>query len=141
MIIIDTNVISEAMREKPDERVMLWYRSLDAHNAFTTAITEAELLAGILRLPAGKRRDRLTTLLGNKIKADFKGRILPFDTTTTSAYARINSKRRALGKPINALDAQIAAICSCHGATLATRNTKDFEDTGIIVVNPWEHTS
>jgi predicted nucleic acid-binding protein len=125
------------MKEAPDEQVMAWYRSIDASAAYTTAVNVAELHYGIQRLPAGKRRDRLSTLFQEKLAKDFDGKVLAFDTESAQGFAIVTCTRQAAGRPIDVMDAQIAAICARHSATLATRNTRDFEDTGVTVVNPF----
>ncbi len=102
----------------------------------TTAITLAEVFYGIARLPVGARRASLNQA-GAEVFASFEHRILVFDSRAGLEYSRIVTERDFVGSPINGFDAQIAAICSVHQATLATRNTKDFRDTGIDLVNPW----
>jgi len=104
---------------------------------FITSITVAEILYGVEILPAGKRRERLNAETEAMFAQDFGGQILFFDEQAARAFAQIASARRKLGRPIAELDAQIAAIASVHGAALATRNTADFEDCGVQLVNPW----
>lgn len=135
MIIIDTNVVSEMMRPEPDMTVLAWADA--AGKLHTTAITVAEVDYGIARLPEGRRRDRLT-MLAAAVFADFGEVILPFDTHAAHQYAEIVAGRERGGRPIAIADAQIAAICASRQATLATRNTRDFDETGISLVNPWQ---
>lgn len=137
MILLDTNVISELMRAEPSPEVLAWFAARDAADLFLTAVTEAELRTGIAILPEGQRRDRLQVALDAMIAEDFAGRVLPFDSPAARAYARIASTRRAAGRPIAEADCQIAAIASATGAAVATRNTKDFEDSGPTIINPW----
>lgn len=138
MIVLDTNVLSEFIRREPDEGVTRWLDSLDAAAVATTAITAAELLYGVARLPAGRRKERLSEAVRGLIEEDLDCRIEPFDATAATHYADLLSDREAAGRPISVADAQIAAICRKLGATLATRNTSDFEDTGIKLLDPWE---
>jgi len=137
MIIIDTNVVSELMRAKPDPAVLAWFAGHAADTLFLTAVSEAELRIGAAVLPAGQRRDRLVGAINAMIDQDFAGRILPFDSPAAHCYAEIAAARRGGGKPIMDADCQIAAIARACGAAIATRNVKDFEGCGIDVINPW----
>lgn len=104
-----------------------------------TAVAIAELLFGVRRLPAGKRRDRLHLLVESTTGPYLReGGVLPFDGAAAGPYADVLVQRARAGLPIQTADAQIAAICLAHGAVLATRNTKDFVQTGVEVVNPWD---
>ncbi|MHB8318907.1 MAG: PIN domain-containing protein [Acidimicrobiales bacterium] len=135
MIIIDTNVISEMMRDEPHPEVLAW--TATAGRLHTTAITLAEVGYGIARLPGGQRRDQLTATAA-RVFADFDEVIVSFDARAARRYGRIVASREELGRPIATADAQIAAICVSLDASLATRNTADFDATGISVINPWE---
>jgi predicted nucleic acid-binding protein len=137
VILLDTNVLSELIRRDPDDGVLSWTDSLDTALVATTAITAAEILYGAARLPAGRRRDRLSEAVHRLIEDDFDGRVEPFDATAAAHYAALVSDRERAGRPISAADAQIAAICRKLRATLATRNTDRFEATGIDLINPW----
>lgn len=138
MIVIDTNVISEMMRDEPDPRVLAW--TATAGRLHTTAITLAEIEYGIHRLPNGRRRDRLTAA-ADRVFADFDDVILAFDARAARRYGAIVAGREQAGLPITTADAQIAAICASRNATLATRNIDDFEAAGVDLINPWEDTS
>ncbi|HEY2536362.1 MAG TPA: type II toxin-antitoxin system VapC family toxin [Solirubrobacteraceae bacterium] len=138
MILLDTNVLSELIRREPNEGVVGWLDSLDASEVATTAITAAELLYGAARLPRGRRKQRLSQAIDELIEEDLDGRVEPFDVTAAAHYAALVSDRDALGRPISVADAQIAAIARKLRATLATRNTDDFENTGIDLVDPWK---
>jgi len=137
MIILDTNVVSELMKPAPSKQVREWLGRLSRFGVFVTAITEAELLFGVELLPEGKRRSALQLAIAAMLAEDFAGRVLPFDSLAAQRFAHIASARRSVGRPMARSDAQIAAIVSARGATLATRNTSDFEGCGITVVNPW----
>ena len=104
----------------------------------TTAITQAEILYGVEMLPAGKRRTRLAAAVEKVFSQEFRDRILPFDEDAAHFFPKIVAGRDALGRPISQLDAMIAAVARSHRATLATRNTPDFEHCGVRVVNPWD---
>jgi toxin FitB len=138
VILLDTNVISELARNVPDPGVLSWLDSLEISDVATTAITAAELRYGVARLPDGQRKRDLTGVIGGILTEDFNGRILPFDESASVRYADIVVGRERIGRPIGVADAQIAAICRDLGATLGTRNTADFEETGIEVINPWD---
>jgi predicted nucleic acid-binding protein len=138
VIVLDTNVLSELIRRDPDDGVLRWLDSLDAATIATTAITAAELLYGIARLPAGRRRDLLSEAAHRLIEDDLGGRVEPFDASSATHYAALVSGRGREGRPIGIADGQIAAICRNLGATLATRNTDDFERTGIDLIDPWQ---
>jgi toxin FitB len=138
VIVLDTNVLSELIRRDPDEKVLQWMDSLDAATVATTAITTAELLYGIARLAPGRRRDLLGEAAHRLIEDDLAGRVEPFDAASAADYAELVSDRERAGRPIGLADGQIAAICRNLEATLATRNTGDFEDTGIDLIDPWQ---
>lgn len=137
MIVLDTNVISELMRPTPSPEVATWLSRETPADVFLTAVTEAELRYGVALVPDGRRRRALERVVEEIIREDFRGRVLPFDSQVAPAYARIVSERRAAGRPISQLDAQIAAIALTHAATLATRNVRDFEGCGLELVDPW----
>lgn len=137
MIVLDTNVISELTRQTPDPGVLSWLDSQTASEVATTAVTAAELWYGVARLPAGHRKRELTAAIRGLLTEDFHGRVLPFDERASVRYADIVSSREQIGRPIGVAGAEIAAICRDLGATLATRNIADFEETGIELINPW----
>ena len=140
MIILDTNVISELARIDPEPNVVTWLDSLPATEIATTAITAAELMYGVARMPDGRRRAALAEIIDALLNEDFRDRVQPFDSQAANQYATVVVSREKLGRPVSMADAQIAAICRVHGATLATRNTGDFTDTGISLLNPWDAT-
>ena len=136
MIILGTSVLSEVFRPRPDTRVAVWMESL-ADDVAITAITLAELLAGVRRLPNGRRRETLSTAVSTTVQTYRSTRVPAFDSSAAEHYATILAAREHAGLPISMADAQIAAICRAHGASCATRNTKDFAQTGIELINPW----
>lgn len=137
MIILDTNVISEAMSPTPDSAVSHWLTSQPGHTLFTTTISVAEVLFGIELLPVGKRRSTLINSAETMFARLFAGRILGFDEAAARTFPSLAVERRLRGRPITLFDAQIAAIARATGAVLATRDTRDFEGCGIRLVNPW----
>lgn len=138
MIVLDTNILSELMRSGPDGAVLAWMSRQSRMTLFITAITQAEILYGLALLPEGRRRDLLIAAARAMFEEDFSGRILPFDGEAARVYAEIASRRRQAGEPISQFDAQIAAITQSRGASLATRNTRDFLNCGITLINPWD---
>jgi predicted nucleic acid-binding protein len=137
MIVLDTNVISEVLRQNPSAKVLEWMRSEPLASLFTTAITEAELLYGIALLPDGRRRQSLETTVTMILTEDFSERILPFDSAAAREFAEIAASRRRSGRPISDADARIAAIARSRGAAVATRNIEDFTDCRLSVIDPW----
>ena len=138
MKILDTNVVSELIRQNRDENVVAWVDAQPLAELFVTAITEAELRSGVATMPSGKRKKALEADVHGILQQEFAGRILPFDSKAAIEYAAIVSARRALGNPISQFDAQIAAIARANGAeALVTRNVADFANAGVAVINPW----
>jgi toxin FitB len=137
MIILDTNIVSELMRPTPAPTVLAWLRRQTGSDLYTTAITAAEIRYGIARLPDGSRKRDLARAAG-EVFAAFPDQILPFDDPAAAAYADLVAQRERLGTPINGFDGQIAAICRRHAASLATRNGRDFQDTGLAITDPWQ---
>jgi predicted nucleic acid-binding protein len=137
VIIVDTNLISEFTRMRPSGAVMQWLRFQDARELFVTSVSEAEMFLGAMLLPRSKRRDDIIEEVQAIFDRNFRDRILPFNSPAARAYAAITAERRRLGRPISTADAQIAAIARSRGATLATRNVRDFEYCGIAIVDPW----
>jgi len=138
MIILDTNVISELFRAQPNPKVVSWVVSLSGEVAIT-AITVAELLAGVHRLPGGRRKDLLAKDIETALKPYRNSQsLLLFDSEAARYYADVVVHREKAGQPISTADAQIAAICLAHNATCATRNVKDFAHTGVQLFNPWD---
>ena len=137
MIILDTNVLSEVMRPAPAAEVLAWLAAQTAASLYTTSVTQAEILHGLMLLPAGRRRRALEAAATAVFAEDFGGRILGFGTEAAPPYAQIASQGRRAGRPISHFDAQIAAIARANGAAIATRNVADFADCGVALVDPW----
>lgn len=137
MIILDTNVVSELMKPTPSAAVVRWVALQPVTSLYTTSITEAEILHGVMLLPPGKRRHGLQAAAEAMFSEDFAHRVLPFGSDAARAYATIASLRHRAGRPISHFDAQIAAIGRSARAAIATRNTADFEECGVGLINPW----
>lgn len=137
MIVLDTNVISEVFRPRPDARVVAWLEAL-AGDVAITAVTLAELLAGVHRLSDGKRKSALAGRIDAALQPYRETQaILAFDDEAADYYADVVVARERAGMPISTADAQIAAICRARRASCATRNTKDFAQVGIELIDPW----
>ncbi|MDE0267992.1 MAG: type II toxin-antitoxin system VapC family toxin [Acidimicrobiaceae bacterium] len=137
MIVLDTNVVSELMRPSPSPAVEAWMTEQDTTSLFFTATGEAELRYGVALMAAGRRHDELASTVEAMLREDFAERILPFDSAAARAYATIASTRRSSGYPLAQSDGQIAAIARSRHMAVATRNTRDFKDTGVNLINPW----
>jgi predicted nucleic acid-binding protein len=137
MIVLDTNVLSEALRPVPEPTVLNWLANQPRASLFITTVTRGEILCGIRLLADGKRRRGLWDAARKIFDEDFADHVLSFDSDAADTYADIAASRRIAGKPISQFDAMIVAMARSRGAGLATRNVKDFEDCGIDVVNPW----
>jgi toxin FitB len=139
MIVLDTNVLSEILRPTPDDPVLAWLAGQPRSSLFTTTITEAELLYGVHLLPDSHRKAVLNRAVSEVFLSDFAGHVLEFDSDAAAAYAEISASRKSMGRPISQFDASIAGIARSRGASVATRNVKDFCDCGVDVINPWAH--
>ena len=137
MVVLDTNVLSELMRPAPDSVIASWVAERATSSLHITAVSEAELRFGLAIMPPGRRRDGLAKGLERMLHAGFANRILPFDSAAASVYAEIAAARRTMGRPIPEADCQIAAIARSRGMGVATRNVRDFADTGLEVIDPW----
>jgi toxin FitB len=135
--LLDTNVVSEWVKPRPDAGVVAWLADVDEDRVFVSVITLAELRYGIERMATGKRRTRLDEWLRNELPLRFEGRILSINGATADAWGKIVARNEALGRPISVTDAFIAATVEVHGLTLVTRNASDFEPTLKSIVNPW----
>ena len=140
MILLDTNVVSEAMKPESHHRVRDWLDAQAAETLFLSSVTIAELMFGIGALPNGKRKDNLAAALEGVLEL-FEARILPFDTKAARRYADIAVKARAAGKGFPTPDGYIAAIAAAHGFAVASRDTSAFTTAGLTVIDPWTATA
>ena len=136
MIVLDTNIISELMKTRPDMRVLNWSKTIGAQTVTTTSICCAEIYAGLSILQDGKRKQGLITVFSLVLETVL-GDVLPFDDKAAKIYGELYANQRERGAPTPQNDLMIAAITKAHSATLITRNTKDFEGCGIELVNPF----
>lgn len=138
MIVLDTNVVSELMRPQPAPTVLGWVNAQPADQLWLCSVVVAELLHGVGRLADGARKRQLADMVEAMVFDDFAGRTLAFDVEAAAACAQMVVQRETSGLPISMADAQIGAICAVHGATLATRNTRDFAKLDLNLINPWD---
>jgi predicted nucleic acid-binding protein len=135
--LLDTNVISEWVKPRPNAGVVAWLAGADEERIFLSVITVAELRYGIERMAAGNRRRRLEAWVGNELPLRFEGRLLSIDSAIADTWGKVMARRDAAGRPMSVTDAFIAATAEAHGLTLVTRNVADFEATLKVIVNPW----
>lgn len=138
MVVLDTNVISELFKPVPDASVMVWVGALPGDDLYTTAITRGELMFGLYCMPNGRRRTDLLQNVTRLFEQKLAGHVLPYDMAAADAHAAIAAAGRAQGHPVEQSDSMIAGIARSRGATLATRNVRDFADCGITLVDPWQ---
>lgn len=139
MILVDTNIISELMRAEPEPAVLAWIDRAPRNTLYTSVIVQAEIIYGVQCLPAGRRREGLDAQAAAIFAIEFAGRILPVTEAVAAHYASIAAQRRQAGRSFGLFDTLIAATARSAGAAVASRNTKDFKDCGVDVINPWEH--
>jgi hypothetical protein len=140
MILLDTNVVSEAIKPQPEPKVIAWLDAQAAETLFLSSITVAELLFGMSVLAEGRRKESLTVLIDGLLE-QFAGRILAFDTSAARRYGDIAARARAAGKGFPTPDGYIAAIAAAKGFAVASRDTSAFKAAGLMVINPWVVTS
>jgi predicted nucleic acid-binding protein len=138
MIVLDTNIVSEMMKNTPSSAVIKWIDEQETTQLFVTTITIAEIEYGIRALSESRRRHSLENAFNAVLREAFAQRILSFDETAAYNYGKIMSHRKEIGRPMSILDGQIAAIAFTHEKTIATRNIRDFSDCRLKLVNPFE---
>lgn len=137
MILLDTNVLSAVMRADPDRSVVAWLDTQPPESVWTTAITIFEIRFGLELLADSRRRRRLEAAFEQILRDEFEGRVLPFDSPAAEASGTIAARLRREGRPVEIRDVQIAGIAAARRATLATRNVRHFERSGITLLDPW----
>jgi hypothetical protein len=135
--LLDTNVVSEWVKPRPDPHVVAWLDEVDEDRVFLSVVTLAELRHGIDRLPAGRRRERLDEWLREELPDRFESRVLAIDPAVADAWGRIVAQRERSGRPIGTMDAFVAATAEVHGLTLVTRNASDLRPSVKSVFDPW----
>jgi predicted nucleic acid-binding protein len=137
MIVLDTNVVSEAMKPEPHPAVRAWLNDQATETLYLSSVALAELLFGIAALPSGKRKEMLTLALDG-LMGLFRDRVLPFDIDAARCYAELAVTAKASGRGFPTPDGYIAAIAASRDFTVASRNTAPYEAAGVVVINPWE---
>lgn len=137
MILLDTNVLSALMRREADPVAVAWLDAQPPESIWTTAITVFEIRFGLEILARGRKRKALEEAFASALAEDFDGRVLAFDQAAADAAAAIAARQRQTGRPVEIRDVQIAGIVAARRATLATRNIRHFEGTGITLIDPW----
>lgn len=138
MYLIDTNCLSELTRLRPDANVIEWFSSHEETKMYLSVISLGELVKGIDRLPDSAKKDKLNNWIQHNLKSRFQNRILPISESIAIQWGSIQAKMKNQGTPLPAIDALIAATAFVHNLAIVTRNTKDFELTGISLINPWD---
>jgi len=136
--LLDTNCISEAVRPKPEPRVLEWLEAADESLLFLSVLTLGEIRKGLALLPQSKRRTQLETWLEVELRARFSGRILPIDAGVSDRWGLLAAESSRKGRPLATIDALLAATAFHFNLTIVSRNTNDFTHTSVPVLNPWE---
>jgi len=135
--LLDTNVVSELVKPRPDDHVLRWIEETDESILFLTVLTLGEIRKGVERLRSGRRRGRLESWLQVDLPSRFQDRILPIDAAIADRWGRISAIATAKGKPVPVIDGLLAATAIHHNLTLVTRNSSDVSGTGVATLNPW----
>jgi predicted nucleic acid-binding protein len=136
--LLDTNVISEWTKPRPERRVVAWLQAAEQERLYLSVLAFAEVRLGIERLPAGAKRDRLTLWLDQDLAEWFEGRIIGIDLDIASAWARLVARGRTAGRTPPILDAFMAATALVHGMTLVARDSGAAAWPEVPLLNPWE---
>ena len=136
--VLDTNVISELMKPQPDRHVVAWVDARDNESLFLSAITIGELMRGVAKLPSGARRTATEAIINDALIPQFASRILPVTHLVMMTWATLTITCERAGQTLPAIDRMIAATALHNRMTLVTRNTRDFRDTGVPLIDPWE---
>jgi predicted nucleic acid-binding protein len=135
--LLDTNVVSEWVKPRPDPGVITWLAEVDEDRVFLSVVTLAELRYSIERMPVGARRNRLNLWLREELPLRFTGRILPVTPAVAEAWGYVAARSQAGGRTMSIMDTFLAATVEVHGLTMVTRNVADFSVLGHSVLNPW----
>jgi predicted nucleic acid-binding protein len=136
--LLDTCVISEFVKPKPERKVVEWLNEADTEQVFLSVVTLGEIQFGISNKPTSNRRTELEAWLKVNLVAQFAGRILPLDAETLLTWGRMTADLKQRGKPMSVMDSLIAATAMHHKMVLVTRNVTDFSDVTLSIFNPWE---
>lgn len=137
MMILDTNVLSALMQQQPDPQIVAWLDDQPAESIWISSVTVFEARYGLALLTSGRRKKVLQERFEQLLHDDLENRVALFDTTAATQAAQLGAERKARGRPIDMRDTFIAGIALARRATLATRNTRHFDDLSVPVINPW----
>lgn len=136
-LLLDTNVLSEVTKPRPDAGVLQWLDGLDEDRSFISVVSIAEIRRGIALMDSGRKRDALAEWLARDLPQRFEGRVIPADDAVALAWGDMMGLAKRSGRGLSSMDGLIAATAIAHDLTLATRNSKDFEGFGIVLLDPW----
>ena len=136
-LLLDTNVLSEVTKPRPDEGVLTWLHGLDEDRTFISIVSIAEIRRGVALMDSGRKRDALDEWLAHDLPQRFENRIILVEVPVALAWGDLMALAKRSGRGLASIDGLIAATAFAHNFTLATRNTKDFEGFGIDIIDPW----
>jgi len=136
-LLLDTNVLSEVTKPRPDEGVLTWLHGLDEDRTFISIVSIAEIRRGVALMDSGRKRDALDEWLAHDLPQRFENRIILVEVPFALAWGDLMALAKRSGRGLASIDGLIAATAFAHNFTLATRNTKDFEGFGIDIIDPW----
>lgn len=137
-LLLDTNVLSEVTRPRPDERVLRWLHALDEDRTFISVVSIAEIRRGIALMEMGRKRDLLAEWLEHDLPRRFDGRVIPVEASVARTWGDLMALAKRKGRGLASMDGLIAATAIAHDLILVTRNTKDFEGFGLDILDPWD---
>ena len=136
--LLDTNCISELVRNKPEPRVLEWMESANESLLYLSVLTLGEIRKGVAGVPQGRRRTQLETWLELDLQGRFSGRILPIDAPIADRWGLLAAEAKHRGRGLSAIDGLLAATALHHNLTIVSRNVSDFAETQVPILNPWE---
>ncbi|WP_163337096.1 type II toxin-antitoxin system VapC family toxin [Desulfopila sp. IMCC35008] len=136
--LLDTCVLSELIKKAPEKKVVSWISDLNEDDLYLSVLTIGEIYKGVEKLQSGAKKTELHNWVSNELRERFKGRILDFDLPTASIWGKLQGESESVGRPMSAIDGQIAATGVSNNLTIATRNISDMEVSGVSLYNPWE---
>lgn len=136
--LLDTCVLSEAVRPRPNRGVIAWMESCEEDAIYLSVLTLGEIQKGIEKLAAGKRRNSLQTWLDRDLRNRFAGRILDINQEVVLTWARVQATAERAGTPLPTIDGLLCATALAHNLTVVTRNTGDFQPSGASTYDPWQ---
>jgi len=136
-LLLDTNVLSEVTKPRPEGRVLEWLDGLDEDRTFISVVSIAEIRRGVALMDNGRKRDALVEWLARDLPQRFERRVIPVDERVALAWGDLMGDAKRSGRGMSSMDGLIAATAIAHDLALATRNTKDFEGFGIELIDPW----